>query len=192
MDGLSGNTVYHWRVRLHYSSATTPFQQYSRWVTMPWNGWQEADLRTATPPAVTTNDATEVTTTSAKLNGTLTSRGSAASVTVSFEYGTQSGGPYTEVAAGTITSGTFSASIGSLTAGTKYYFRTKAVGIGTAYGTEKSFTAGTTPPTVTTIDATNVAATSATLKGNLAVMGSATSVAVSFEYATTQGGLTRL
>jgi hypothetical protein len=189
VDGLSGNTVYHWRVRLRYNPATTPFQQYSRWFTAPSNGWQEADLRTAAPPAVTTNDATEVTATSAKLNGTLTSRGSATSVTVSFEYGTQAAGPYTEVAAGSMTTtGTFSASIGSLTPATKYYFRAKAVGTGAVYGLEKSFTAGTTPPTVTTIDAGNVTATSATLNGNLALLGTATSVAVSFEYATTQGG----
>ena len=39
-------TVYHWRARLLYNPATTPFQPASRWVTMPWNGWNEADLRT--------------------------------------------------------------------------------------------------------------------------------------------------
>ena len=47
VTGLSANTVYHWRVRVRYHPATTPFQQYSRWFTQPWNGWQEADFRTA-------------------------------------------------------------------------------------------------------------------------------------------------
>jgi len=47
VSSLSANTVYHWRVRLHYNPSTTPFQQYSRWITIPLNGWQEADLRTA-------------------------------------------------------------------------------------------------------------------------------------------------
>jgi FG-GAP repeat protein/VCBS repeat protein len=47
VTGLSANTVYHWRVRILYHPATTPFQQYSRWFTQPWNGWQEADFRTA-------------------------------------------------------------------------------------------------------------------------------------------------
>jgi hypothetical protein len=28
-----------------YHPATTPFQQYSRWVTIPMNGWQEGDFR---------------------------------------------------------------------------------------------------------------------------------------------------
>jgi len=46
VTGLSSNTVYHWRLRLLYHPTTTPYQQYSRWLTMPWNGWQEADLRT--------------------------------------------------------------------------------------------------------------------------------------------------
>jgi len=47
LTGLTPGTPYHWRVRLRYHPASTPFQQYSRWVTMPWNGWNETDLRTA-------------------------------------------------------------------------------------------------------------------------------------------------
>ena len=46
VTGLSPNTVYHWRVRLLYKLTQSPFQQYSRWFTMPWNGWEEVDLRT--------------------------------------------------------------------------------------------------------------------------------------------------
>jgi RHS repeat-associated protein/uncharacterized repeat protein (TIGR01451 family) len=46
IQNLSANTAYHWRVRLHYHPAATPFQQYSRWLTVPWNGWEEQDLRT--------------------------------------------------------------------------------------------------------------------------------------------------
>ena len=42
---------YHWRVRLRYHPATTPFQPRSRWLTIPWNGWQEARLRTFTVDA---------------------------------------------------------------------------------------------------------------------------------------------
>jgi hypothetical protein len=44
---LAPNTAYHWRVRLHYHPAAILFAQRSRWLTTPWNGWQEADLRTA-------------------------------------------------------------------------------------------------------------------------------------------------
>jgi len=34
----------HWRARLLYDAATSPFQQRSRWFTIPWNGWNETDL----------------------------------------------------------------------------------------------------------------------------------------------------
>jgi hypothetical protein len=44
---LPGNTAYHWRIRLLYQPAITPWQQYSRWLTQPWNGWNETDLRTS-------------------------------------------------------------------------------------------------------------------------------------------------
>lgn len=55
VTGLDANTLYHWRVRLRYHPATTPFQAYSRWLANPWNGWNEARLRTApaVPVAVT-------------------------------------------------------------------------------------------------------------------------------------------
>ncbi len=38
---------YHWRVRLRYDLVTSPFAQRSRWLTVPWKGWQETMLRTA-------------------------------------------------------------------------------------------------------------------------------------------------
>jgi YD repeat-containing protein len=47
VDGLARDTAYHWRVRLRYHPAGTPFQQASRWLTMPWNGWEEQDLSTS-------------------------------------------------------------------------------------------------------------------------------------------------
>ena len=52
VTGLSPDALYHWRVRLHYHPAITPFRQYGRWLTMPWNGWQEADLRTGKRPVI--------------------------------------------------------------------------------------------------------------------------------------------
>ena len=44
---LSPDTVYHWRARVRYDPAATPFQPAGPWFTPPWNGWQEADLRTS-------------------------------------------------------------------------------------------------------------------------------------------------
>jgi len=136
---------------------------------------------------VTTNDASNLATTSATLNGNLTDKGTAASVTVSFIWGTASGvlnqetNP-TEVMGST---GTYHFDLGGLTPGTTYYYKAKATGDGTAVGDEVSFATSTTPPTVTTSAATSLATTSATLNGNLGLLGTATNVAVTFEWGTT-------
>jgi hypothetical protein len=48
-------TRVHWRARLRYEPVTSPFQPtHGRWITIPWNGWNEADLRQPLVPLVTT------------------------------------------------------------------------------------------------------------------------------------------
>ncbi len=39
--------AYHWRLRLRYHPAATPYSRSSRWLTVPWGGWSQTDLRTA-------------------------------------------------------------------------------------------------------------------------------------------------
>jgi rhodanese-related sulfurtransferase len=96
------------------------------------------------PPAVTTGTASNVAATTARVGGSLTATGNAASVTVSFEYGTTTG--YGSTAAGmpatftANTAGAFTANLGSLAPGTLYHFRAKAVGAATAYGGDAIFT----------------------------------------------------
>jgi hypothetical protein len=46
VTGTSQSAAYHWRVRVLFRPATSPFQQWSRWMTLPWGGWQEMRLRT--------------------------------------------------------------------------------------------------------------------------------------------------
>ena len=41
---------YHWRARVVYHQATTPFQLFGRWMSPFANGWQETDLRVGTEP----------------------------------------------------------------------------------------------------------------------------------------------
>ena len=53
IDGLTGSTVYRWRVRLLYPSGNPLGQTGSRWLYLPWNGPQEADFRT---PSLLTPD----------------------------------------------------------------------------------------------------------------------------------------
>jgi phosphodiesterase/alkaline phosphatase D-like protein len=137
-------------------------------------------------PLATTNDATSVGSTSATLNGNLTSLGTASSVIVSFEWGTADGGPYTSLTDNQTMTGTetFATNLTGLTPGTAYYYRAKAVGDGTVWGNQLTFTTSTTLPSVTTDDATSVTTTSATLNGALTYLGTASSVIVSFEWGT--------
>ena len=44
---LFGGDVHHWDMRLRYHPAAFPYQRYSRWIRIPWDGVQEADLRTS-------------------------------------------------------------------------------------------------------------------------------------------------
>ena len=139
---------------------------------------------------VVTNSASNVGNTTATLNGTLTVLGNASSATVSFQYGTTTA--YGSTMAGTPSTlsaaGAFSANLTGLTVGTTYHFRTEAVaGTTTVYGADQSFvtTGGSTPPTVSSVAATNVSSTWATLNGNVSNLGSAASDTVSFDYGTT-------
>ena len=97
-------------------------------------------------PTVTTNYATDVGTTGARLNGNLDSLGTASSVDVRFQWGTSSGDYPNETASQPMdATGAFNFDLLSLNPGTTYYFRGKAVGDGTSYGDEKSFTTVSPP-----------------------------------------------
>ncbi|MEK7353523.1 MAG: dockerin type I domain-containing protein, partial [Chloroflexota bacterium] len=93
------------------------------------------------PLAVTTGNSTNITVTSARLSGSLTSLGAALSANVSFQWGLSSGNYTFETTPVAMTAtGPLSANITGLSANTTYYFRAKAVGDGTSYGAERSFT----------------------------------------------------
>ncbi len=47
----AADTVHHWRVRAAFDPVTTPLAPAGRWLTVPRNGWQEADLRLPAAPA---------------------------------------------------------------------------------------------------------------------------------------------
>jgi subtilisin family serine protease len=136
-------------------------------------------------PTVTTGTVTNVSTTTATLNGNLTNLGGAATVNVNFEYGpTAAYGTQTTAEAKTAT-GTFAQSVAGLAAGTTYHFRARAESpYGTATGSDATFST-VVPPSVTTLPTTATTTSSATLNGYLSSLGTATSVNVSFEYGTT-------
>ncbi|MBI4267485.1 MAG: hypothetical protein HY662_01720 [Chloroflexi bacterium] len=141
------------------------------------------------PPAVLTSGATGVTLNSATLFGTLTSLGTASSVMVYFEYGVTTGyGSVTpvQIMAEAIS---FNASLSGLLPNTTYHYRTIAVAGSTiVYGVDRTFRTTAIPVnlTVSTGAATNIAAATAILNGNLVELTGATTGIVSFQWGTTQ------
>lgn len=146
VTGLAPNTTYHFAVK-----TADEVPNWSGISNVPNKATATVDT---TPPAVTTNDASSITTNSGKLNGDLTSLGTASSVTVSFVWGTSSGSYPNESTGEAMTStGTFSFDLTSLFPGTRYYYQAKAVGHGDAvYGVEKSFRTGQKSPSVDNVD----------------------------------------
>ena len=143
-------------------------------------------------PVVTTNNATNVASFSATLNGSLNPRES--TTTVYFQYGlTTSYGSNTPMQTRTgNTVQPISANISGLSASTTYHFRIVAHSAGgTVYGSDRTFTTlnATGPPVVVTNLASNIASFSATLNGSVDPHGLTTTVY--FQYGTTASyGLT--
>ena len=126
-----------------------------------------------TTPTVTTAAVTNVTPTSATCGGNVTADGGD-SVTAYGVCWNTAGNPtiadsYTTDGAGL---GPFVSSLTGLSPGTTYHVRAYATnGVGTSYGADVPFTAGTTLPTVTTAAVTGIAPTSATCGGNVTADG---------------------
>ena len=143
-------------------------------------------------PVVTTNNATNVASFSATLNGSLNPRES--TTTVYFQYGlTTSYGSNTPMQTRTgNTVQPISANISGLSASTTYHFRIVAHSAGgTVYGSDRTFTTlnATGPPVVVTNLASYIASFSATLNGSVDPHGLTTTVY--FQYGTTTSyGLT--
>ena len=136
ISGLMANTTYHFRA---VAQGTTTVYG--------------ADMTFTTPTgtlSVTTGSATSISSTSATLNGTLTSLGDATTVHVYFEWGTDTSYGNSTAMQSRSSPGAFSAGITGLSPNTSYHFRAVAVG-STVYGSDATFTTlpangSTTPP----------------------------------------------
>ena len=180
VPSLAYSTTYHWHVR--HQDIHGLWSSYSNETS-----FTTVDSPT-TPPTVYNDDATGLGTTMATLNGNLSSLGTASSVTVSFVWGTSSGSLTNETTGQAMTStGAFYFDLASLTPGTTYHYKAKAVGDGTSYGAETSFAATTAPPALTTNDASSITTNSGRLNGDLTSLGTASSVTVSFVWGTSSG-----
>ena len=130
------------------------------------------DFRTGIPPEVATLDASDLTFTSARLKGDLTSLGAADNVTVSFVWGVAPDWNNETAAEVRTATGAFYFELDNLDPGTTYYYKAKAYGgAGPTYGDQIAFTTLSPLPAVTTNDATNLTTTAARLNGDLIVAG---------------------
>lgn len=169
-----------------------------------WSGYETAVFKVqflssdalewpATPPTVTTQDATDILSFSATGNGTITALNNGNCDIRGFDWDTDSGAPYEHsvTETGSYGTGAYTKSLTSLPSGTMIYYRAKAhSAAGWGYGSEVSFvTEGATPPTVSSGTAVNVGPLDkywgATLQGTLTSLGDYSPVYASFEYGLT-------
>jgi hypothetical protein len=137
-------------------------------------------------PMATTLDATNVTASTATLNGSVNAN--FLSTVVTFEYGLTTSYGNTATASQSPVTGNTTANVSTdligLTAGSTYHFRVKTVNsLGTTTGSDKTFTTLGQAPTAATQSATNVGGLSATLNGT--VNANYLPTTVTFEYGLT-------
>ena len=154
---LLPNTTYHVRVVADNTHGTV-------------NGDDMTFITLPLPPIASTDAAAAIGTTAATLNGTVSANNS--STTVTFQYGIDTNYGTTVTANQSPVTGAtntaVSRSISGLMNGITYHYRVLAVNAGgTTYGSDMTFTTGTSAPTATTNAATAVGTTSATLNGTV-------------------------
>ena len=159
IDCLMAGTTYHFRVKT-VNSIGTVYGDDITFVTLVAPG---------PVPAFFTQPATNVSETTATLNGTVNTDN--LSMTVTFEYGTTTSYGSTVTSAQSPvtwnTSTDVSATLTGLTGGITYNYRVKAVNsMGTSYGDNKIFNSANLP-TVTTTPASNITTTTAISGGNI-------------------------
>lgn len=177
MTDLTSNTTYYMRAYATNNQGTT----YG----------EEVEFKTLSisKPTVTTSNVTEITSSSAKGGGNVTSDGGA-TVTERGICWSSSHNPTISnhyVASGTGT-GSYSVEMTGLNTNTTYYVRAYATNSkGTAYGEEVSFqTEAFTLPTVTTVSVSEVTSNSAKVSGKVNSAGSSTVTARGICYGTSQ------
>lgn len=167
---LSPGTTYHFRVKAVSEGGIS----YG----------EDLIFTTLQPPSATTNAASDLTTTTATLNGIVNANNSSTSVT--FEYGpTTEYGSLVAATPSPVTGNTptnVTAALTGLNEGTIYHYRIRAISDGgTAYGDDMIITS-LSPPVATTTAATSVTGTTATLNGTVNAKDQST--IVEFEYGT--------
>ncbi|HET8893962.1 MAG TPA: fibronectin type III domain-containing protein [Gaiellaceae bacterium] len=177
LSSLTPNTTYHYRLVATSSAGTSR--------------GTDGIFTTSTAVEAVTSAATNVTLTSATLNGSVNPFGHA--TTWYFEYGTSTSyGTKTALqsAGSGTTSINVSADVTGLKAGKTYHYRLVAMNTaGTANGSDITFLTAAAP-TATTASAASIGATSATVSGTVNPNGLATSWFFEYGTSTTYGSTT--
>ena len=141
-------------------------------------------------PIVETSSATDITTTSATLNGNITFNGGTEITARGFYYGTRADNLSQTLSSG-IGDGAYSAELVGLANGTTYYYCAFAQNnVGITTGTIMNFTTITvTAPSVETMAVTEITRTTATLNGNIVSDGNSSIISRGFRYGTTADNL---
>jgi hypothetical protein len=173
ITSLNPGATYHFRVKTVNSIGTT-------------YGDDKTFLTLGQAPTATTLAATNIQTTSGTFNGTINAN--LLSTTVTFEYGlTTAYGSTVTATQSPVTGSTVtnvSANVTGLTPGVIYHFRVKGVNtLGTTNGSDLSMLTLGSVPAATTVAATDLLTTSATLNGT--VNANLLSTTVTFEYGLT-------
>ena len=146
-------------------------------VTQAQNGSETISLFFNSLPQITTETVSDITETTATCGGNVTHDGGATVTERGVYWGTS---PNPEVngsrtPANSSGTGSFTVSLTGLNANTTYYVRAYATNsVGTAYGSEVSFTSGVGLPTVSTLSPSSDTDTSATCGGNVTNDGGST------------------
>lgn len=183
-----GGNGYLNGVGIYKTEATGNEWVYSEGLDLYFEEWGEpayvtpTPTPTGTPPAVTTVAPTHIDEGAAALNGYLSSKGTASSVAVGFDFGIGSLGYigstyYPAYGSPVNATGTFTLTMIGLSSGTEYWYRAKATGDGATNGLWTSFTHYTggeetaTPSTVLVLPETDITNTTVTLNANLTSIG---------------------
>jgi hypothetical protein len=182
ISGLQAGQVYHFRLEATSDAGTTFGNDMSFTAT--------AAVSSGAAPVVTTKAATNLTTTSARLNGTVNPNG--LTTTYYFEYGTSpSYGSKTAVAsAGSGKSAiSVSATATGIGAGVYHFRLVASSSAGTTYGSDLTFgSAG--PPVVLTGSAQGASTSGVTLTGSVNPQGNATTWWFEYGLTTSYGSKT--
>lgn len=179
LTGLSSNTTYYVRAYATNETGTA----YGNQVTFTTN-------QDIVAPSVTTNDVSNITTSTAMCGGNVTSSGngtvSARGVCWSTSQNPTISNSHTSDGTGT---GSFTSNLTNLSSNTTYYVRTYATNeAGTAYGNQVTFTTEQelVLATVITNDVSNITTNSATCGGNITSQGNSTVTARGICWSTSQ------